>query len=358
MTIVPQFLRLSVAMVLIGLIAAPSAGANERLSIGGLSVDRGSLQSGAIEVAAGADGIRTEIPVTVINGQENGPVLAVMAGVHGAEYAPILALQRLPRQLDPGELSGALVIVHIANLPAFQRRTIYVGPHDLKNLNRSFPGDPAGTVTERIASTLTEQVFRQADYLIDVHAGDANESLRPSYSAYYAEAGGDDVIDASHRIARAFGLETIVRFRGPIDSPEKAIYTSAQAVSLGIPAMDVESGERGLTDEQYLQPIVEGVHNVMRELDMIPGALVLPENPVYINERARIYSDHDGIWYPSDRVRAGDYVGEGTLLGRVTDYHGAPLADIRAPASGILLILFHTPPVNEGDNLVVIGQVD
>jgi predicted deacylase len=326
--------------------------------VGNVVVERGSIETGAIPVVGYTEETTTQIPVTVINGAGDGPILAVVAGIHGAEYAPIIAMHRIVGQIGAEDLNGAVIVVHIANLPAFSYRTIYVGPHDLKNLNRSFPGDPEGTTTERIAAALTEHVIDGSDYLIDVHSGDANESLRPSYSAYYADAGSESVIEESHRIARAFGLDFIVRFRGPIDSPDKAIYTSAQAVARGIPAMDVESGELGRTTEPFVRPIVSGVLSVMRELDMLPGTPDTPVSPVYINERARVYSEHDGVWHKSDLVETGDFVGEGTVLGRITDYHGHLIEEIRAPADGILLILFGTPPVNRGDNLVVIGAVD
>jgi predicted deacylase len=197
----------------------------------------------------------------------------------------------------------------------------------------------------------------RSDYVIDIHSGDANESLRPSFSAYYAEAGSNEVVRESRRIAVAFGLETIVQFAGSYDSVDEAIYTSAQAVTLGIPAMDVESGELGGVDDPYVDPITDGALNVMRELKMIAGEPDLPPNPLFISDRARVYSAHDGIWYANALVQAGDYVSEGTHLGRITDYHGNELETITAPASGILLILFGTPPVNEGDNIVVIGRV-
>ncbi len=70
-----------------------------------------------------------------------------MAGVHGYEYPPILALYRLKEMIDPQSLSGTLILVHIAHLPAFQKRIIYYNPDDWKNLNRVFPGDPQGTIT-------------------------------------------------------------------------------------------------------------------------------------------------------------------------------------------------------------------
>lgn len=334
-----------------------AASANPPLTVGDVTAVTGRKVSGAVSVAGTGDGKATVIPVTVVNGSADGPVLALVAGIHGAEYSPIVAMQQLAGHIDPAELSGAVIIVHIANLPAFRGRTIYFGPDDLKNLNRSFPGDPGGTITERIAHAITDQIIGQSDYLIDIHSGDANESLRPSYSAYYADAGDAALIEQSRRMAVAFGLGIIVQFRGEVGPPETAVYTSAQAVARGVPAMDVESGELGLAADRYVEPIVEGALSVMRELEMLPGTSAAAQAPLFIGERARVYSDHDGIWYANERVRTGDFVNEGSLLGVITDYHGNPLAEITAPASGILLILFATPPVNQGDNLAVVGLV-
>jgi predicted deacylase len=358
--LVHRFLKAIVTAVAIISSGAAAQTSNTEVSpfeLAQLVVLPGEQFVGEISVDASPDDEGSFIPVTITHGVNPGPVLTLIAGIHGSEYAPIMAMQRLPALIDPNGLAGTLIVVHVANMPAFQGRTIYFGPGDLKNLNRSFPGDADGTVTERIAYTLTQHVMMRSDYLIDIHAGDANESLRPSYSAYYAEAGGETVVRESKRIAVAFGLDTIVQFAGSYDSVEEAIYTSAQAVTLGIPAMDVESGELGRADEPYVDPITDGALNVMRELKMIAGEPDLPPNPLFISDRARVYSAHDGIWYADALVQAGDYVSEGTHLGRITDYHGNELETITAPASGILLILFGTPPVNEGDNIVVIGRV-
>ena len=139
----------------------------------------GERISGKLPVNGGVDGVETFIPVTVFHGRDSGPVLSLIAGIHGSEYSPIISMQRLPELLDPQAMAGTLIIVHIANLPAFQGRSVYFGPDDLKNLNRSFPGKADGTVTERIAFTLTEEIMPLSDYLIDIHSGDGNESLRP-----------------------------------------------------------------------------------------------------------------------------------------------------------------------------------
>lgn len=235
-----------------------------KFEIGGASISAGETYRGTLKVPSGEDNVETFIPITVHHGSNSGPVLSLISGIHGSEYAPILSMQRLAGLIDPRQLSGTLIIVHVANIPAFTARTIYLSPNDLKNLNRAFPGNVNGTVTERIASTLKTEVILRSDYVVDIHAGDANEGLRPSYTAYYAEAGGREVIDESKRIAIAFGLGTIVEFSGSYQSVDDAIYTSAQAVTLGIPAIDIESGELGKTDDQYITPIIDGAQNIMR----------------------------------------------------------------------------------------------
>ena len=124
---------------------------NEQFVIGDMAVESGEMRSGYLPVPE-KNGIETRIPVTVINGSKPGEVLALVAGVHGYEYPPILALYRLKKNIDPATLSGTLILVHIANLQSFQKRIIYYNPHDWKNLNRVFPGDLEGTISQRVAS--------------------------------------------------------------------------------------------------------------------------------------------------------------------------------------------------------------
>ncbi len=88
--------------------------------------------------------------------------------MRGSSDGPVLAL-----------IAGTLLLVHIANPPSFYGRTIYTSPADGKNLNRVFPGRPDGTLSERIAHAITSEVIAKANFLVDLHAGDGNEALRP-----------------------------------------------------------------------------------------------------------------------------------------------------------------------------------
>lgn len=352
-------MRTLTTATLLCLLGAAGGAAQDTFRVGDLEADRGRKVSGRLEVAPAEDGSDpgTFLPLTVVHGARPGPVLALVAGVHGSEYAPILALGRLQRLLDPAEVSGTVVMVHIANLPAFLGRTVYVSPGDGKNLNRVFPGVRDGTRTERIAYTLTEEVLARADAVLDIHSGDANENLRPSYTGYYAEAGGPEVIERSRQMALAFGLDPIVEFRGDLDAAS-AIWCGAAAVARGIPSIDVESGERGLVEDHRIEPIVAGVLSVMRHLDLLDGDPEPTENPLFIRERAYVTSPHDGIWHPDPLVEAGQYLRQGARLGLVTDFYGNPLYEARAPESGLVLILLGAPPVNREEILAVIARVE
>ena len=345
------------ATALLCLLGVAEGTAQDTFRVGDVAAGPGRMVSGRLVIAPGGDDDGTFVPVTVVRGARPGPVLALVAGVHGSEYSPILALQRVRRLVDPAGVSGTLVMVHVANVPAFLGRTVYVSPGDGRNLNRVFPGNANGTVTERIADALTREVIARADYVMDIHSGDGNESLRPSYTGYYAEAGGPEVIERSRQMALAFGLDTIVEFQGELD-PASAIWCGSAAVARGIPAIDVESGEMGLVEDRRVEPIVDGVLSVMRHLDMLEGDPSPTESPLFIRERAYVTSGHDGVWHPDERVRAGHYVRQGARLGVVTVFYGNELADARAPASGMLLILLGTPPVNRDETLAVIARVE
>ena len=187
------------------------------LTVGSVTAAPGQLVSGWIEVPDGVDP-GTRIPVTVANGATQGSVLALVAGTHGSEYTSILALQLLRPQLEPARMRGAAILVHMANPPAFYGRRIYYSP-DGKNLNRVYPGKPDGTMSERMAHTITREVIDRCTHLADMHCGDGNESLRP-YT--YWIVGGDAAVDAQSRdLALAYGLDHILVDHGRPGTPRR-----------------------------------------------------------------------------------------------------------------------------------------
>ena len=155
--------RVRSSLVVVAVLAAqPSfAAAAGPLRVGEIVAQPGQQASGWLVVPDGVDP-GTRIPVSVFNGAKPGPVLALIAGTHGSEYTSIVALQRVRARLDPARLAGSVILVHMANPTTFYGRRIYFSP-DGKNLNRVYPGQADGTISQRIAYAITTPGDRARD---------------------------------------------------------------------------------------------------------------------------------------------------------------------------------------------------
>jgi predicted deacylase len=344
-----------ICLILILALALPAieiGAAETAQSFGPLQPRPGEVVSGFLPVPE-IDGVGTAIPVTVIRGAKPGKTLALVAAVHGYEYPPVLALYRLKEMIDPARLSGTLVLVHIANLPSFQERTIYYTPTDGKNLNRVFPGDPKGTLSQRIAHVLTEEVVKKCDALVDMHCGDGNEALM-QYT--YWMISPDEKLNAlSKEMALAFGLRHIIidDTRGP--DPKDSKYLGNTAVTRGIPAITTEAGMLGRVDENSIAKNVDGSLNVMKLLGMIEGEPKGAADPVWIDKYEVVSSNFDGLFYPM--VDLSVMVEADQTVGVVMDYFGTVKEYLKAPFTGIILYIINTPPANKGEPLFEVGRI-
>ena len=332
--------------------AAPVAPAERApLRVGDVEARPGERASGYVTVPDGTDP-GTRIPVTVVHGARPGPVLALVAGTHGYEYPPILALQRLRARLDPASLSGSAILVHFANPATFYGRRIYFAP-DGKNLNRVFPGSATGTLSERIAHALTAEVIERATHVVDVHCGDGNESLRPY--AYWQVTGDPAMDETGKQMVLAFGLDHIVVDRERPADLRRTVYLSNTAVRRGKPAITVESGGLGSTDEASIRRIEDGVLSLMAHLRILEAPSVRVEKPLWVDRAQVVASPATGVWHPV--VDQKDNVATGALLGRLTDPFGNVTQEVRAPFAGEVLYVVATPPVTEGEPLAFVGHV-
>jgi uncharacterized protein len=306
------------------------------------------IETHTIAVPAGVDA-GTEIPVTTIRGDRQGPTLALVAGNHGYEYPPVLALQKL--RVDPTLLAGTVILVHAANLPSFLGRTVYFSPIDGKNLNRCYPGRSDGTVSERIAFAITNQVIDRCDYLLDLHCGDGNEWLRPY--VYQTVTGREELDNANARLVRAFGIDHIVVDRSRPADPAQSVYCSNTAITRGKPAATIESGGLGGTDTDSVDRIVRGIHGVLRELGMMAEGPSPLEQAVYLDPVEVISSPVTGILYPL--VEPDQMVERCAPLARITDFFGRDLVTVDSPIAGKVLYIVATPPIVRGQPVGCVG---
>ncbi|WP_449401711.1 hypothetical protein [Euzebyella saccharophila] len=130
----------------------------------------------------------TELPIVIVKGKEEGKILTILAGVHGYEYPPIMAVQEFLGEIRPEDLKGSLIIIPISSTAAFYGRSVFVNPNDGVNLNNAFPGKENGTVTLQVADYITKNIIPLTDVFLDIHGGDASEDLLP-FACYYNREG-------------------------------------------------------------------------------------------------------------------------------------------------------------------------
>ena len=335
-----------------GLLVTRHAYAQQPFTIGPVSAAPGAIASGTLMVPARAGDEGTTIPISIVHGMRPGPVLALTAGVHGQEYTPVIALQRALKTLDPRSLAGTVVLVHVSNMPSYRARTIYYSPADGKNLNRVFPGKADGTLSERIAFVITREIIDRATHVIDLHCGDGNESLRP-YS-YWITTGKPDVADAGKQMALAFGLDHIVVDRDRPADANASVYLSNTAITRGKPALTIESGGLARTDEASIAAIERGIAGVLRQLGMRAEGPPPVAQPILIERSEVLRSSGTGIFYAA--VERGHTVAAGTLIGRVTDFHGKIIEEIRSPFAGEILYVIGTPAIAAGEPIAFVGS--
>jgi predicted deacylase len=286
-----------------------------------------------------------EHPAYEARGSSDGPHVALIGGIHGFEYSSIAAVTRVRNELDTSELAGSITAVPVVSMESFRQRSPFVVPADGKNLNRSFPGSYDGTYTDVLARSIFEQIIEPADVLLDLHGGDMVEALEP-FAIYDASPHED----RSHAIALAFGLPYVVRQE--VDASGLGGKTTTAAAGAGIPAVIAEAGGCGQLDQSATSLLVEGVRNVLRRLEMLPGAPAPPRSR-FVGRFIWLRASQDAWWQPV--VAAGEEVAEGQLVGTMRTLYGDVIEELHAPRDGVVLFLTTSPAVSVDGPLLGLG---
>ncbi len=280
-------------------------------------------------------GVESFVPVGTVEGARPGRALVVIGGVHGTEYAAQDAVQRFWDSLDPAELAGTVRVVLGADMTALLAHTPFLNPVDGKNLNRTWPGQPEGSLTEVVAHTITTDVIAGADAVIDVHGGEWDQAIR---MFTFTHRGIDPEVDRRAldlAVATGFPFVEVTDANGPVLGRGT---TSAEAMRGGHPAVTIEAGGRARREEWAIRAHVNALQNALRHLGIVPGPPVpWAGTPVVLTRGVNVETHAAGRFEPA--MDAGDWIEEGALFGRVVDVDGRVLEELRAPASGTVLYL-------------------
>jgi predicted deacylase len=319
-------------------------------TVGTATAKRGEKVFGRIVVPPGVDS-GYSIELAVVHGARPGPVLALVSGAHGTEYASIVALAQLIGQLDPATIAGTIIVVPLVNVASFEQRVPHVNPVDGKSMNRFYPGSMGGTQTERASYLITRQIVEQSDHLIDLHGGDLDESLRP-YS-YWTVTGNPAQDSVSKAMVLAFGLDHIIVSIDRPKDPAASRYLENTATTRGKPSITAEAGYAGTVMPDDVDALINGCLNVMGYLHMVDRVVRPPRHLLWFPKVVTVTGDSAGIFHPL--VGRDTWVTAGAKLGYVTDYVGRRLYETAAPEAGLVLYINALPTLLRGGTIANIG---
>ncbi|MFP6847826.1 MAG: N(2)-acetyl-L-2,4-diaminobutanoate deacetylase DoeB [Pseudomonas sp.] len=291
------------------------------------------------------------IPVTVVkNG--SGPTALLTGGNHGDEYEGPLALAKLTQSLRAEDVSGRVIIIPFMNTPAVQAGT-RTSPIDKGNLNRSFPGKPDGSVTQKIADYFQRTLLPMADVVLDIHSGGKTLDFLPFAACHMlADKAQDAACEAG---MRAFAAPYSMRM---LELDAVGMYDTA-AEEQGKVFVTSELGGGGSSTAKSLAIAERGVRNLLIHFGLLAGEidaadsvmLDMPDGDCFVA------SAEDGLLEMCSDL--GDHVEKGQVIARVHSVQrtGSAPSEYHAKRSGVLAARHFPGLVKGGDTIAVVADV-
>ncbi len=287
-----------------------------------------------------------EIPVTIVNGDHDGPTVALTAAIHGDELNGVKVVQEVAETYRPAEIHGTLVCLHVCNVPAYQAQQRYTPIYD-QDLNREFPGRETGNTTQRMARRIYDRFITGCDLAIDFHTSTRNRT-----TIYHVRA---DLTDpAVERLARAFGANVVLDGGGDEGS------LRSTATGDGIPTITVEMGRAHRFQPALIEKAGEGVESVLAEYGVLPGE---PTHwPGWYQSTA---GDGEKRWLRATtgglvEMEWGPYplVEEDEPICTITNHFKTDLETVSAPFPGLIVGALENPVAAPGHPLCQLVRLD
>jgi predicted deacylase len=308
---------------------------NRSIVIGETEIRPGQRASVSLPIANLYTATSLNMPVQVLCGKRPGPVLFISAAVHGDELNGVEIIRRLLTRKALRSLRGTLIAIPIVNVHGFIDQSRYLP--DRRDLNRSFPGSPRGSIAARLANTFLKEVVLKSDFGIDLHTGAVDRANLPQIRGDL----NDPVIG---ELARAFGAPVIV------NASLRDGSLRACAAGNNIPVIIYEAGEALRFDELCIRAGVRGILQVMRARGMLPAQKGKErEQSLIARSTSWVRAPASGI--VAARTGLGGRVKEGDCLALISDPLGDHEDEVLAPFDGIVIGISRLPLAHEGDAL-------
>lgn len=273
------------------------------------------------------------MPVHVVHGKKDGPVLFVSAAIHGDEINGVEIVRRLLKIKLLKNLKGTLIAIPIVNVFGFINQTRYLP--DRRDLNRSFPGSHSGSLAAHLARLFMDEIVGKCTHGIDLHSGSNHRVNLPQIRATLDNP-------EVERLANAFGAPVIVNARLRDSSLREAV------IDMGIPMLLYEGGESLRFNEHPIALGLKGIVSVMREIGMLPKK-VRKKNlqPVVVTATSWVRANKSGIVHSA--IPLGTVVKKNQVMACIVDPIGDKEDTLPAPFEGIVIGSLNLPLVHKGD---------
>ncbi|QOI97660.1 MAG: succinylglutamate desuccinylase/aspartoacylase family protein [Flammeovirgaceae bacterium] len=280
-----------------------------------------------------------DTPIYVSRGLEDGPVLALMAGMHGDEINGLEIVRRILDSELHRPKRGTVVCMPIVNVYGFLNFSRDVP--DGKDVNRSFPGSKNGSLASRVAYHLTHDIIPFIDYGVDFHTGGA---MRTNYPQVRAVLANEKNVELANAFCAPFTL----------DAPFRPNSLRKEASKKGKNIIVYEGGESLRFDQQAIEEGIAGTLRLMKHLKMIDWAPEPKEENRVIWSTSWIRAKYAGLFQST--IQCGQLVHKGEWIGTITDPFGEFKQKVLATATAYVIGLNNSPVINAGDALVHLGM--
>lgn len=313
---------------------------NKQLVVGGVRIRPGETTDISLEISETYTGDKILMPVRVIRGKKPGPRVFVTAAIHGDEINGTGIIHDFLFG-DACEIqAGALILVPVVNVFGFESNERYLP--DRRDLNRSFPGSPKGSLAARIAHILMTEVAQKCDYGIDLHSAAFQRTNYPNVRADLSSA-------AIRRLASSFGCALVIDGKGPVGSFRR------ECSRIGCPTIILEAGEPWKIEPTVLQIGVQGIRNVLIHLGMLAGKIIPPPYQAIVRNTQWLRATVGGIL--KFHVSPGEFVSEGQSVATNYSILGKEQNVITSPTSGIAIGMTTMPCVKPGEPVCHLASV-
>ncbi|MFA7082997.1 MAG: succinylglutamate desuccinylase/aspartoacylase family protein [Arcobacteraceae bacterium] len=309
--------------------------------LGGIEVPKGSNMTINIELPK-LYNTPTRLPLRVIRGRREGPVVFISAAIHGDELNGIEIIRRLRKLTILQKLKGTLILVPIVNVYGIMTLSRYLP--DRRDLNRSFPGSDKGSLASRVAKIFFDEVVQHCDLGIDLHTASIHKSNLPQLRTNIDN-------ELTFTLAKAFQAPVILH------SELRDGSLRAVAQDQGIPILLYEAGEALRFDEISIRIGVKGIINVLRAYDMLPKSSKSKQSKTPIVSRTSqwIRSNESGMIRTIKAL--GDIVQQDEIIAYIDEPLGDKSFEIKAVFNGVIIGKSEIPLVQEGDAIFHIAKI-